>query len=372
MLTYIINNQSGGKDSTGNTFNVGLTGKSTRTIVTAQITAARVRLQQAAQFGGSQEHLMMHSHALTSSGNTRFHHIVDGSRKNSHIVATLVKKHSNNGLYDEFELANTHRLTLQHPLHTLDLFFTDNAGNRIPVGRGEDETNTVWQRDAIFSGTYKEELNLTYDLSGLAELVPDLVDYTWVGGSALSGTITGTTNSTWTRSGDVVTVFWSEDSAFWYKMKVGANKSQLIAIADYNNIHPVGTVLWSKDAGQFASAVSVEFEDNDDNTGAVDPGLSWEFSTVTGLVTFENTSTLTKTVTEAYLGPNDKIRFKLESSDDPQYSSTDVGTVLYRENATTISGYGPVSSSQVTAPVNGWYGEDLSLHVELNCLHRGS
>ena len=92
----------------------------------------------------------------------------------------------------------------------------------------------------------------------------------------------------------------------------------------------------------------------------------------TGHFTFTNTSTLTQTLTETYLGPNDKIRFKLISSNDPQYSETDAGTVLYRENATTISGYEPVSSEEVTSPANGWTGEDISLHVEINCLHRGS
>ena len=155
MLTYVINNQSGGKDAQGDTFNVSLTGKSTRTVQTAHIVAARVRLQHAAKVDATQEHLMMHSRALTSTGNTRFHHLVNGSRVNSHIVATLRKNLSNNGLYDEFELANTHRLHLRHPLHELDFYFTDNAGNRIPVGQGEDVTETVFQRDAAFRARTK-------------------------------------------------------------------------------------------------------------------------------------------------------------------------------------------------------------------------
>ena len=86
------------------------------------------------------------------------------------------------------------------------------------------------------------------------------------------------------------------------------------------------------------------------------------FSTIDGNFTFENTSTMTQTVAQSFLGPNDKIRFKLVSSDDPQYSETAVGTVLYRENATTITGYEPVSSALVTTPANDWYGEDISLH----------
>lgn len=373
MLTYILNNQSGSKDALGNTFDVTLTGKSTRTIVTAQITAARVRLQQAAKANATQEHLMLHSKALTSSGNTRFHHIVDGARKNTHIVATLRKKLSNNGLYDEFELANTHRLTLKHPLHTLDLYLTDNSGARIPIGQGEDVTETVWQRDALFTGTYKEELDLTYDLSGLAEFVPTGNDYTFVGGAATSGSLTGTPNSSWTREADgVVTLLWEDDENEWYKMQVGANKSQLVAIEDYNSTYIAGTVMFAKASQQFASAVSVEFTDNSDNTGSVDSGHTWVFSTVNGKFTFTNTSTLTETVASAYLGPNDKIRFKLVESNDPQYDSTPVDTVLYRENAITISGYEPVSSALVTSPANGFYGEDLSLHVELNCLHRGN
>lgn len=372
MLTYIVNNQSGQKDDLGNTFNVKLTGKSTRTIQTAQITAARIRLQQAAQSPAIQEHLLMHSQALTSSGNTRFYHLVEGTRKNSHIVATLRKKLSNNGLYDEFELASTHRLTLQHPLHALDFYFTDNAGARIPVGQGEDVTETVWQRDASFTATYKEELDLTYDFSGTAEFVPWTANYTFQGGNQTSGTITGSPNSTWTREGEVITMLWEDDPSLWYKMEVGGNKSQLIAIEDYNSTYAAGTVIWEKASGQFASAVSVEFTDNNDDTGSVDTGHTWEFSKKTGHFTFTNTSTLTQTLTETYLGPNDKIRFKLISSDDPQYSETDAGTVLYRENATTISGYEPVSSEEVTSPANGWTGEDISLHVEINCLHRGS
>ena len=369
MLTYIVNNQSGGRDAYGNTFVVPLTGRSTRTVATARIHTARVRLQQAAQSHAVQEHLLMHSRALTKTGNTRFHHIVGGARANTHIVATLRKTQSNHGLYDEFELSNTHPLTLHHPLHELDFYFTDNAGTAIPVGKGDDVTSTVWSRDASFYGTYKEELNLTYDLSGLAELVPDVVSYTWVGGGATSGTITGTTNSTWTRDGGIITVLWGGDSAFWYNMELGANKGTLVAIDDYNSIHSPGTVLWDKNSGQFASAVSVDFTDNSDDTGAVD-STAWLFSTVTGNFTFAGANG--DTVASAYLGPNDKIRFKLVESADPQYDGVAVDTVLYRENAVSISGYEPVSSAQVTEPANGWDGEDLSLHVELNCRHTGT
>ena len=70
------------------------------------------------------------------------------------------------------------------------------------------------------------------------------------------------------------------------------------------------------------------------------------------------------------LGASDKIRLKLVgSSTDPQYSETAAGSVLYRENSSTISGYEPVSSSVVTAPANGWSGEDVGLHVELDARH---
>ena len=61
MLTYIINNQSGGRDAYGNTFVVSLNGKSTRTIVTAQVSAARVRLQGPAKSVATKEHILMHS-----------------------------------------------------------------------------------------------------------------------------------------------------------------------------------------------------------------------------------------------------------------------------------------------------------------------
>ena len=367
MLTYIINNQSGGRDAYGNTFVVSLNGKSTRTIVTAQVSAARVRLQGPAKPSPTKEHILMHSQALTRSGNTRFHHIVNGSRVNSHIVATLRKKLSNNGLYDEFELANTHRLTLGHNLHELDFYFTDNSGNPIPVGQGDDITETVWQRDASFYDIYKEELNLTYDLTGVAELVPDTANYTWAETDSVSGTISGATNSTWARSGDEITVHWGGNSATWYKMELGANKAQLVAISDYADIHLPGTVLWEKASGQFGSAVSVTFTDNGDGTGDVD-GTDWVFSTVTGLFTFTGSYI---TVLEAYLGSNDKIRFKLDTSTDPQYVGIPSGTVVYRENVTTTN-QEPVSSNQVTRPLNDFTGEDIALHVELNCLHRGT
>ena len=303
----------------------------------------------------------MHSRALTSSGNTRFHHIVGVSRQNIHIVATLRKTLSNEGLYDQFELANTHRLTLKHPLHQLDFYFTDNSGNPIPVGQGDDVTETVWQQDGSFVDTYKEELNLTY------ELVPDSVNYTWAETDSTSGTITGTTNSTWTRSGNEYTVLWGGNSATWYKMEVGSNKKQLLATSDYADIHSPGTLIWEKASGQFANAVAVTFTDNYDGTGSVG-SLAWAFSTVTGFVTFTDSYT---TVLEPYLGSNDKIRFKLDSSDDPQYSSVANGTVIYSENVTTTN-QEPVSSSQVTRPLNDFTGEDLSIHVELNCLHRGT
>ena len=361
MLTYIINNQSGGRDAYGNTFEVVLTGKSTRTVMTAQISAARVRLQQGAKSIGN-EHLIMHSRALTSSGNTRFHHIVGGSRQNSHIVATLRKTQSNNGQYDEFALANPHRLTLKHPLHQLDFYFTDNSGNPIPVGQGDDVTETVWQQDASFVDTYKEELNLTYDLTGVAEYSPASENFTWA-----AGTITGSTNSTWTRDGDIITMHWNDDSTQWYKMRVGTNKANLVAVEDWNNIYAVDEVLWEKASGQFGSATSVTFSDSGNGTGEID-SVPWAFSTVTGFVTLTGVYT---TVLVAFLGSNDKIRFKLESSDDPQYASVATDTVIYRENVTTTN-QEPVSSSQVTRPLNNFTGEDLMLHVELNCLHRGT
>ena len=359
MLTYIINNQSGGRDAYGNTFIVALNGKSTRTVVSAQVSAARLRLQRAAQVGATQEHILMHSRALTRSGNTRFHHIVNGSRVNTGIVATLRKKLSNNGLYDEFELAATHRLNLGHKLHELDFFFTDNSGLAIPVGQGDDVTETVWQRDASFTDVYKEELNLTYDLTGVAEYSPASENFTWG-----SGTITGSTNSTWTRDGDIITMHWNDDSSQWYKMKVGTNKANLVAVEDWNNIYAVDEVLWEKASGQFGSATSVTFTDDGDGTGDVD-GVEWVFSTTTGLFTFTSAYV---SVLEAFLGSNDKIRFKLESSTDPQYNGVPSGTVVYRENATTTSNE-PVSSSQVTRPLNDWTGEDVALHVELTCLH---
>jgi hypothetical protein len=366
MLTYIINNQSGGRDAYGNTFEVALTGKSTRTVMTAQISAARVRLQEGAKSTATKEHLLMHSRALTSSGNTRFHHIVGGSRQNSHIVATLRKTLSNNGQYDQFELANTHRLTLKHPLHRLDFYFTDNSGNPVPIGQGDDVTETVWQQDANFVDTYKEDLNLTYDSTGTIELVVDNVNYTWAETTSTSGTITGPTNSTWTRVGNEYTILWGGNSATWYKNEVNSsNKKQLLATQDYNDIHSPGTLIWEKE-GNFASPVSVTFTDDYDGTGSAG-SLAWAFSTVTGFVTFTGTYT---TVLEPFLA-TDKIHFKIDSSDDPQYSSVANGTVIYSEDVTTTYAE-PVSSSQVTTPLNGFTGEDLSIHVELNCLHRGT
>ena len=367
MLTYIINNQSGGRDAYGNTFVVTLDGKSTRTIVSANVSAARVRLQGPAKSVGTKEHLLMHSRALTRTGNTRFHHIVNGSRVNSHIVATLRKKLSNNGLYDEFELANTHRLTLGHNLHELDFYFTDNSGNPIPVGQGDDVTSTVWQQDANFVDTYKEDLNLTYDSTGTIELVVDSANYTWAETNSVSGTITGSVNSTWTRVGDIYTILWGGNSATWYKNEVNsANKKQLLATEDYNDIHSPGTLIWEKASGQFATAASVTFADDYDGTGSAG-SLAWAFSTVTGFVTFTGTYS---TVLEASLA-TDKINFKFESSTDPQYSSVANGTVIYSEDVTTTY-QEPVSSSQVTTPLNDFTGEDLALHVELNCLHRGT
>ena len=370
MLTYIVNNRSGNKDAYGNTFVVKLTGKSTRTIETCLVRSVRLTLQQGAQGTGAQEHILMHSKALTSTGNTRFYHLVEGVRNNSHIVATLKKRLTNNGLYDEFELDHSYQLTLQHPLHNLDFYFTDSFNNPLPIGQGEDVTTTVWQRDATFTGTYKEELDLTYDLSGLADFVPwTPSNFTFSGGSALSGTISGSPNSTWTRVDDVITMLWEDDPLLWYKMEVGPNKAQLIAISDYNDTYTAGTVLWTKASQQFGSAVSVEFSDTSDNFGSVDTGHTWEFSTITGYFLFTDDADGYTTLTEAYLGPSDKIRFKLVSSTDPQYSETAVGTVIYRENSSTITGYEPVSSSDVTAPANGWEGEDIGLHVELDARH---
>ena len=109
------------------------------------------------------------------------------------------------------------------------------------------------------------------------------------------------------------------------------------------------------------------FTDNGDGTGDVD-GTDWVFSTVTGLFTFTGSYV---TVLEAYLGSNDKIRFKLETSNDPQYVGIPSGTVVYRENVTSTN-QEPTSSNQVTRPLNDFTGEDIALHVELNCLHRGT
>ena len=76
-------------------------------------------------------------------------------------------------------------------------------------------------------------------------------------------------------------MLWEDDVLLWYKMEVGANKGQLIAIEDYASTYTAGTVLWAKASGQFASAVSVEFTDNADNTGAVDTGHTWVFQQLT-------------------------------------------------------------------------------------------
>ena len=131
---------------------------------------------------------------------------------------------------------------------------------------------TVWQRDALFTGTYKEELDLTYDLSGLAEFVPTSTNYTFSGGAAENGTITGVPDSSWTRENEIITMLWEDDPLQWYKMQVGANKGQLVAVEDYNSTYVAGTVMFAKNSGQYASAVSVEFTDNSDNTGTVDTG----------------------------------------------------------------------------------------------------
>ena len=371
MLTYILNNRSGAKDAYGNTFIVELNGKSTRTVETALIRSARLTLPQAAQGDGTQEHILMHSRALTSTGNTRFFHLVNGRRTNDHIVATLRKRGTNNGLYDEFELDHSYQLHLQHPIHTLDFYFTDNHGTAIPVGQGEDVTTTVWSRDASFYDVYKEELNVTYDSTGTIELVVDNVNYTWAETNSTSGTITGPTNSTWTRSGNFYTILWGGNSATWYKLEVNsANKKQLLATEDYNDIHSPGTLIWEKASGHFANAASVTFSDNGDNTGSIG-NISWLFSTVTGYFTLTTDPAVYTTVCEAFLGTSDLIRWKLVSSDDTQYTSVSLGTVLYREDVSTVI-IEPVSSAQVTGPANNWYGEDIGIHVELDARHKST
>ena len=374
MLTYIVNNASGGIDFHGNTFHVTLDGQSTRTIQDASITAARLRLQYGATDEGV-EHLMMHSKALTSTGSTRFHHLVEGRRSNSNIVCTMKKRLSNRKQYDEFELSTSHPLVLNHPLHQLDLFFTDSRGVAVPLGQGEEVTTTEFFLDEAITGLYKNQEIVTFDMDGNATAQFDgNLSYLWTETSPGVGTITGQViDSTWEKDSTTneITIYWdfaNQGTSMWYKLEVGANKAQLEAISDWNNVYVAGTVVWIKDSGNFSNATNETFVDGGEGSGTVDGNL-WEFDPKTGHITVHENGF--KSTFSAINGSSDKIRLLLKYTSDPRYSSTPVDTQVYRENTSTGTG-DPVSEVTETGPSNGFTGEEVLLHVELNCRHKST
>ena len=375
MLTYIINNQSGGIDGYGNTFHVTLNGMSTRTIQHATVNAARLRLQYGATDEGV-EHLLMHSRALTSTGNTRFFHLVNGHKQNSNIIATLKKRLTNRKQYDEFELSTTHPLTLNHPLHTMDLFFTDSRGKPVPLGEGEEVTTTEYVLNEAITGLYKNQEVFEMDLNGAATANFDgnLV-YTFTETGEGVGTITGQViDSTWEfdATNGELTVYWdfaNQGTSQWYKMEVGSNKAELVAIDEWNDAYTPGDLIWTKNAGQWKNAQTETFVDNGDNTGTVDVVFLWTFSEATGHLTLVQGDFTTSF--SLINGGSDKIRLLLKASNNPDYDGLAIDTQIYRENTSTGTD-DPVETIVNTGPANGFSGEEILLHVELNCRHKST
>ena len=68
--------------------------------------------------------------------------------------------------------------------------------------------------------------------------------FTWTATAWDAGTISG--GHTYTYDGDYVTVLWDDDPAQWYKLQINESvPSQLLAVADYNDIWPADTVIWT-------------------------------------------------------------------------------------------------------------------------------
>ena len=372
LVTYIVNNRSGEPDDEGWIFNVDLHGKSTTTIQTALLSAVNVRLQWGASTN-SPEHLLLHSTALTHTGNTRFHHLVGGNRSNSAIVATLVKRLTNKQNFDQYELLTSHRLHLKHPLHQLDFYLTDNHGDQVPVAKGYIHTYYQFELDRPITGSYKNEIIMDWTLSGsvTSNFDSNLV-YTWNDNNDNTGTITGQTiDSTWVLNPvtNIVTVYWdfaNQGTTQWYQLEVNPSQAdQLIAVDDWNNVYTAGALVWTRDAGGFAVSTAEDWTDNGDNAGTVD-GLDWEFDSTTGFINLDHGDG-TNSVFNLTISGN-KIRIKLESSTFPNYENLAADTQIYLEQSSTGSN-APVSGGEVTEPINGYDGEDIDWHIELTCHH---
>ena len=104
--------------------------------------------------------------------------------------------------------------------------------------------NTTWDPDqAAFVFVSESWTGLHFNLT--AELVPDGTTHTWTTTALYSGTITGGHTWSYDPPTGIVTVLWNANAATWYTMEINPEDAQqLLAVADYGNIHTVGTVLW--------------------------------------------------------------------------------------------------------------------------------
>ena len=189
---------------------------------------------------------------------------------------------------------------MEQRFESIDFFVTDNTGNSNTlktnvidsVDRYDfagdwlfDENNT--NQAAVLTQTWgptSEEvggaLDLPgddWDLTGTALLVTDNTNYTWAETDDTSGTITGNTNSTWTRDGGTITILWGGNANTWYKVEIGDDLNDLVAVSDYNDIYTPGDVVWTKASGDFLSTsestwtysydngtITIKWEDDDD------------------------------------------------------------------------------------------------------------
>ena len=223
--------------------------------------------------------LYLRSAALAAATHSRARTVtVNGREAMSDVLGhvTLAQAH---------DLSSTGHFELQRPvtvsfgnfkgkMPSMDFFLTDHTGRRVdflfevvssidryawggdytlnPTGDTGALTLTWGPNANDYVGGALDLPGDDWDLTGTALLVIDNVNYTWASATdTLSGTITGATNSTWTRAGGIITILWGGNAATWYKVEIGDDMDDLVAVSDYNNIYTPGDIVWTKASGVF-------------------------------------------------------------------------------------------------------------------------
>ena len=276
--------------------------------------------------GNPPAQLTLRSAALSENTSSRTRELSSaGAETTTDVLGHVTLVHSVATGTAHFQLQRPVAVTygnFKHKVPSMDFYLTDHTGARVNFLMTATETITRydfagdWLFDenntnqaAVLTQTWgptSEEvggaLDLPgddWDLTGTVLLVTDNTNYTWAETDDTSGTITGATNSTWTRDGGVTTILWGGNASTWYKVEIGDNLDELIAVSDYNDIYTPGDVVWTKASGDFLSTgdstwsysygngtITIKWEDDDDQKIVAD----WDAESNTFVWASENWS----------------------------------------------------------------------------------